>query len=190
MARTRDELTEALIDLVERLSVSAGAVAAAGWPDLELTMPQLRALVLLRQSPCRMGAIAEHLGTGLPAATSMVERLEAKGLVERRPDAADRRVVCCHLTTLGRDQLEQFWRMEHAELAAVADLLTVDELDRVVDAVALLAGALDRHQTRGPIVGGCCAEAPRSRPGGPAPPSVAADLRSDMAISATARSNP
>lgn len=148
MADLRADQTRRLIALMDRLAVAAGLVAAAGWPELELTMPQLRALARLRLGACRMGAIAEHLGTGLPAATSLVERLEAKGLVVRRADAVDRRVVRCHLTDLGAAQLEQFWRMEQAEIEAVAGLLTESELDRVVDAVELLALALDRHQVR------------------------------------------
>ena len=48
--------------------------------------------------------------------TNRVDRLEAKGLVERQPNAADRRGVRVRLTPQGRTQVS----------AALADLLTVE----------------------------------------------------------------
>jgi len=152
VAEARAEQTRQLIALMRRLSVSVGVAAAGEWPNLEVTIPQLRALILLRHrgGGCRMSELAALLGTGLPATTSMVERLEGKGLVARRPDPGDRRVVCCELTVDGAAQIDRFWSVKRAELEAVADRLSGDELARVVDAVGLLAEALERHTPSSP----------------------------------------
>ena len=53
--------------------------------------------------PKRMGDISTYLGRGMPSATSMIDRLVSKGLVERMADASDRRVVACRLTALGEE---------------------------------------------------------------------------------------
>ena len=90
MESKKDELTHKLVDLVERLSVQMRPEADEEWSDLELTMPQFRAICLLGQGPERMGNIAGQMSTSMPSATSMIDRLVDKGLVERAPDASDR----------------------------------------------------------------------------------------------------
>ena len=92
-----EELIERLSRASERISMQMRSASIQDWPDIELTMPQLRTLVLLSHGPQRMGEIAAALGISLPATTNMIVRLEGKGLVERVHDRDDRRVVRCHL---------------------------------------------------------------------------------------------
>jgi DNA-binding MarR family transcriptional regulator len=49
--------------------------------------------VLLRQGPCTAGELARHTGLTTASVTSLIDRLEAKHLVRRVADAADRRRV-------------------------------------------------------------------------------------------------
>jgi DNA-binding MarR family transcriptional regulator len=49
--------------------------------------------VLLRQGPCTAGELARHTGLTTASVTSLIDRLEAKRLVRRVADAADRRRV-------------------------------------------------------------------------------------------------
>lgn len=115
------------------------------WAELDLTMPQLRTLGSLAREPQRMGELAAYLGSSVSSATSLVERLEGKALVRRVHDPVDRRVVMCHLAPAGREVIERFWRMQRLHLEAVADLLTLDELARVVEGVELLVTAFERR---------------------------------------------
>ena len=62
--------------------------------------------------------------------TNRVDRLAARGLVERLPDPADRRGVLVQLTTAGRDAVD----------AALADLLAHER--------ALLAAVTDKDQAK------------------------------------------
>jgi DNA-binding MarR family transcriptional regulator len=62
--------------------------------------------------------------------TNRVDRLAARGLVERLPDPADRRGVLVQLTTAGRDAVD----------AALADLLAHER--------TLLAAVTDRDQAK------------------------------------------
>ena len=97
-------------------------------------MPQLHTMALLSQGAQRMGVIAWRLNSSQSAATSMIDRLVDKGLVERVPDKDDRRVVACQLTEPGREEMERLWRVNRMRISLIADHLTIEELSRVVEA--------------------------------------------------------
>ncbi|MET1034368.1 MAG: MarR family transcriptional regulator [Arthrobacter sp.] len=64
--------------------------------------------VLFNLSRCpsgglRLGDLNEHVLMSQPSLSRMVERLESKGLVERRPDPCDQRAVRLTLTDRGRE---------------------------------------------------------------------------------------
>ncbi|WP_285680124.1 MarR family winged helix-turn-helix transcriptional regulator [Actinoplanes sp. NBRC 103695] len=68
-----------------------------------VTPAQSRALgVLLHDEPHRLGDLAERLRIAPRSATEVVDHLERRGLVERRPDLADRRATLIVLTDRGR----------------------------------------------------------------------------------------
>jgi DNA-binding MarR family transcriptional regulator len=115
------------------------------WSNLDLTMPQMRTMVLLAQGSRRMSELAEALNIGLSSATSMIDRLVNKGLVERIPDSHDRRLVLCQLTRHGRDEMERVWRIERQRITALAHALTEEELETVLHAMKILAAALERQ---------------------------------------------
>lgn len=52
-----------------------------------------------------VGELAEHLGVKAPTATTTVRRAERAGLVERRQDSADRRVVRVNITARGAQRV-------------------------------------------------------------------------------------
>ena len=90
-----------------------------------------------------MGNISNYLGSTLSSATSIVDRLVDKGLVERAPDPEDRRVVICRLTEMGREAVEQFWRIGRLRIVALAEKLDASELDKVVQAMEILHQATE-----------------------------------------------
>ncbi len=140
MQETRkQELTERFIELVEQINQCMHSRPLEEWPDLELTIPQIKTLTLLRhQGPQRMGSIATYLGSTLSSSTSIIDRLVDKGLVERVPDPDDRRVVICQLTPQGQEATEQFWRIGRTRVVELAERLDIEELEIVVRAMELL----------------------------------------------------
>ena len=144
MESPKDKLTQELVGLVDRLSSQMRPESDEEWTDLELTMPQFRAICLLGQGPERMGNIAGHLSTSMSSATSMIDRLVDKGLVERAPDPSDRRVVTCQLTDRGREEMDRFSRIHQLRLTRMAGRLTMEELQTVVDAMEILCSAAQR----------------------------------------------
>lgn len=62
-----------------------------------------RALGIIAKDPIRLSALAERLHIAARSVTEVVDALAERGLVERRPDPADRRATLVALTDHGRD---------------------------------------------------------------------------------------
>ena len=138
MESARNELAGQLVEYLERTYADMRSEASEQWTEAELTLPQLRTLMMLSQRPKRMGAIAQHLNSSLSSATSMIDRLVDKGLVERVSSAEDRRVVTCRLTASGQEEIGRFWSIGRVGMSRIADYLSVEELRTVVGAIKLL----------------------------------------------------
>ncbi|MFE5089510.1 MarR family winged helix-turn-helix transcriptional regulator [Streptomyces sp. NPDC056638] len=108
MATTRtDPLTLEVVELI-------GTVVARYYEEYDeaaaahsLTGAQARVLGLLALEPTPMRKIAEKLKCEPSNITGIVDRLETRGLVERRPDPADRRVKLAAPTEKGSRTAQQ-----------------------------------------------------------------------------------
>jgi MarR family transcriptional regulator, organic hydroperoxide resistance regulator len=70
--------------------------------EFDLTPMQLRALKELHpEREVAMSALASHLFCDASNVTGIVDRLEARGLIQRRPSAEDRRVKMLRVTPEG-----------------------------------------------------------------------------------------
>src|SRR5712671_6693310 len=70
--------------------------------ELELSPAQCHVLHLIEPGrPVPMGQLAETLACDASNVTGLVDRLESRGLVRRRPSAEDRRVKVLDLTPAG-----------------------------------------------------------------------------------------
>jgi len=92
------EVVELIGDVVARFY--ADYEEAAG--EHTLTGAQARLLSLLSLEPLPMRKLALKLKCEPSNVTGIVDRLESRGLVERRPDPADRRVKLAAATDEGR----------------------------------------------------------------------------------------
>ena len=70
--------------------------------ELELSPAQCHVLHLIEPDrPLSMGRLADSLACDASNVTGLVDRLESRGLVRRRPSARDRRVKVLELTPAG-----------------------------------------------------------------------------------------
>ncbi len=74
--------------------------------DLNLTEASLLAYVV-ESGPFKQTSLADHLAIGRAAAGNVIDRLEERGLVERRSDESDRRVWLVAPTSAGKDLADQ-----------------------------------------------------------------------------------
>jgi DNA-binding MarR family transcriptional regulator len=68
--------------------------------ELDLSMSQGHVLMCLDE-PMPMSAIAKRMGFDASHVTALIDRLEERGLIERRPDPNDRRVKRIVITEAG-----------------------------------------------------------------------------------------
>ncbi|KAF4409699.1 MULTISPECIES: MarR family winged helix-turn-helix transcriptional regulator [Streptomyces] len=93
------EVVELIGDVVARYHEEYDEAASRH----SLTGAQARVLGLLSLEPMPMRRIARRLKCEPSNVTGIVDRLEARGLVERRPDPSDRRVKLAAVTDRGKD---------------------------------------------------------------------------------------
>jgi DNA-binding MarR family transcriptional regulator len=143
---------------VEQLAARLRALAIQGqdaWLDLDLTLPQLRALFVVRQrQPLTVSDLASALGQRLAAVSALVTRLARAGLLRRSEDPNDRRRVRLELTHHAERLLAAVDDRSAARFAAIlgqmspqgrhALAMALDELLR------LLHDATDQHAQPGP----------------------------------------
>ena len=141
---SREELTEKLVEHMACVQRHMRVRRSSAWLDLDLTRQQAKTLHFLSHGQRRMSEIAGRLDVEMPSATSMIDRLVAKGLVERGQDPADRRAVVCSLTQEGIEIVERFSAIRAARTESLAAVLSTEELEVVVPALEILADAVRR----------------------------------------------
>lgn len=98
-AEVTREIAEALWKLLASGKPRFPMIAA----EFDLSPQQLHMLRMLHErETLPMGQIAEQLYCDASNVTLLVDRLEQRGLIERRPDPADRRVKQIAVTAAGR----------------------------------------------------------------------------------------
>jgi DNA-binding MarR family transcriptional regulator len=89
---------------VARQMREASHESLAPW---DITPAQLRALrVLARHGPVRLSELSDHLHIAARSTTEVVDAIESRGLVRRRPDPGDRRATLVELTEHGESVLD------------------------------------------------------------------------------------
>lgn len=128
-----------------------------GWLDLDLTMSQLKSLMLLVETGGLSGReLAERLGIGAPAVTALVDRLVLRGYVRREDDPADRRVSWARPTESAVALFDRLHSAHHERLVEILSAVAPDELDVVERAVVALEAAAARRVAERRAVGNGC----------------------------------
>jgi MarR family transcriptional regulator, organic hydroperoxide resistance regulator len=101
---------------------------AAAVAELDLAPVQAKALHELDvDPPISMRELAERLKSDPSNVTGLIDRLEARGLVERRPDPNDRRIKGLALTSAGARMRERLFARLYSAPPAVAELSECDQ---------------------------------------------------------------
>ena len=91
----------------------------------DVTPSQLRVLLTLgRHGTMRLSALSDHLHIAPRSTTEVVDALESRGLVQRRPDPDDRRATLVALTEHGTSVLEAIRAARGTEAERIFDRLS------------------------------------------------------------------
>ena len=143
-SRYRDEIAAAIGLAVMQWQDATQAYDEAVGARLGLNMAERHCIGLLYGGPQSAGAVAKATGLTPAAVTALIDRLEARGLVQRRLSPQDQRVKQAFITPAGRELL----RKTREDLDLVQERLfaplTANEQDTLLALLAKLVGA---HQT-------------------------------------------
>lgn len=122
------------------------ALDRPGWGDLDLTMSQLKTIMLLVETGGLTGRdLAERLGIGPSAVTALVDRLVQREYARREEDRADRRVSWARPTAKATELFERLHATHRERLAEVLATLAPEELALVAEAITTLELAATRQ---------------------------------------------
>jgi DNA-binding MarR family transcriptional regulator len=117
-----------LLKEVTRRYVNRFEVRAA---EIPLNLAQAKALVRLEKnegvSQARLAELAE---VDPMTMVRILDRMEAEGLLERRPDPADRRARCLYLTAKAKPILNEIWRLSDEIRAEIFAGVSKEERER------------------------------------------------------------
>jgi DNA-binding MarR family transcriptional regulator len=95
---------DSLVDAFWSVARALRHVSVESLAQWDVTPAQARVLrVLARHGRLRLSALSEHLHIAARSTTEVVDDLEVKGLVHRRPDPDDRRATLVGMTERGAE---------------------------------------------------------------------------------------
>jgi DNA-binding MarR family transcriptional regulator len=127
--------------LLSWVAASAGDHYGRALASVGLTAQQLGVLVLVREGPLVQARLSERLQVFKPVMVTLVNELEAMGLVERRPHPRDRRAVEVHLLRAGARRIREAERISARASEEFFAVLTPDERRTFHDLLAKLASS-------------------------------------------------
>ncbi len=132
-----------IIASLRRVLSRVGGESSAVWIELDVTMPQMKVLMLLREhGALRVGVLARHLNVSTPTITGIVDRLVRQSLVERADDPSDRRLVLNGLTDKGVEAMERLAHRSDIELQRMVGSLSAEEQAEIARSLKRLNEAL------------------------------------------------
>jgi MarR family transcriptional regulator, organic hydroperoxide resistance regulator len=150
-----EDLVEQGLELYRTAARALHEQGAPAWHQVELSVAQLKALfALVDGGSMPIGGVAARLGIGLPAASSLVDRLVDQGLVARREDPIDRRRTLAEPTGPGEALAQRLRQGSREALRAWLERMDAADLEALVRGLRAIvaAAALARSPTGADLV--------------------------------------
>ena len=140
---------------LRRAANTLSALESASLREAGLTESRFGVLeALFHVGPLRQSDLASKLLCSAGNLTTVVDNLERDGLVERRRGEADRRTVTVHLTSVGRELIEELFPRHVAAIVNWFSVLGLDEQFRLSAALRRLGRQEGTIHGRGSGPGG------------------------------------
>lgn len=142
-ANANGEVGGRIVDLVEDIYKALRTKSLpAEWVHLDLTMPQLKILLLLHtDEQATVGHLASLLQVSMSTTSGLLARLERRGLIERERGELDRRLVVCRLTSDGEQAASRLWELGRIKIAQLLRPLSAEQLRVVAQALEMIRDA-------------------------------------------------
>lgn len=144
--RAESDLPGLILEAVPPMMVAIRDIVK-GFASPERTFLQFRVVTALLRGPSTITELAALTGASAAAVSKVIAAMAALGLIDRRPDEADRRVTHLALSAEGRARALAMLAAVRQDLAARVAGLRPEERRRLADALALLAGLFGRSSS-------------------------------------------
>lgn len=125
-AEAETETKAALLAYLDALAL-AEPIQAKLWQLAEITLTQVQVLRALRARPLTLGKLGQSIGLSPTSVTRIVDRLERRGLVSRRRESDDRRLVQLHLEPAGERLMGEIRVMRGSDVHRAVESMTSKE---------------------------------------------------------------
>lgn len=132
------EFTDAIVGISRHFGVLERDTVCCG----EVTVQQCVALQRLLRESTGVSTLANYLGKSTSATTRLVDGLERRGWIERRPDPDDGRRVELALTDAGANRAQELRASTEEMAAELLSYIPEDRRDDVTDALSVLEEAI------------------------------------------------
>jgi DNA-binding MarR family transcriptional regulator len=110
--------------------------------DHDLTAAQATLLCALKDQPQGMGELAQLLGVAKNALSGLVDRIERRGLVQRKTLQHDRRAVTLSVTARGKEIVGALYADVAERMPAITSALPEDERHQFATSVARVTASV------------------------------------------------
>jgi len=126
--------------LLAQLGAHGAQLFAERIAELDLTPAQAGLLRLLASTPGRsQRELADDLGMPASRFVPFADKLEERGLIERRRNTSDRRLYALHLTDQGLNLLAELRKAGAAHEQEICQALSPDEHQQLIDLLSRIA---------------------------------------------------
>jgi DNA-binding MarR family transcriptional regulator len=133
-----DEFAEAFVGFVRAFGLLEPDQTPCGAP---MSVAEAHAVTILRAGGLHQGALGEHLNLGKSSTSRLVDGLERRGWVVRRPDPRDGRARRLVLTDKGQEVAADVVRRRARRLSTLLEQVPADRRATVIEALRLLTEA-------------------------------------------------
>jgi DNA-binding MarR family transcriptional regulator len=111
----------------------------------------LRSLSFLNRNPgVSLSDLAEHLGVTCATASTTIERLVQRNLVQRSDHPQERRRLVLNLTDEGKSHLQQSLDQTRTHIADILNSLTAEQVSQIEQGLDLLKNVFERTEIKVP----------------------------------------
>ena len=148
MSKSRQALIAEAGNAMQAYQRSTQAFDDAIGRALGLNPTDLRCLDWLVDGPKSAGQVSEATGLSSAATTTLIDRLEQKGFVQRVRDPGDRRRVLVELSPEGAERVGRYYGPMVREGSELLRNLSAEQIEVMRDWLVAARELTDRHRVR------------------------------------------
>jgi DNA-binding MarR family transcriptional regulator len=143
----KKEVINEIMELQRRMNQVMIPYAIKSWRELEVPLAQLKSLLITAgKNETNLSTLAQDLRVTPGNVTGIIERLVAQGLVTRKTNANDRRIIWLQATDKGRDLLANLMESQTRHMVRILEYMSLEDLKSLLRGLSGFIHAVGEHQ--------------------------------------------